>query len=305
MLARWPYDELDHLAAPEGVLRLGRSGARESGAARGARPRARACDRRGVACRSTAPARPSGAAGCKVVAWSVAAMVSLVLGAVFGVPALADRIAPLVPLRVERRLGEAVDAQVRPMLDKAVRQPPSNAAAEPGEAAGRAALGRDDRHGSRPPPRLPIPLRRQGRPAREANAIALPGGRIYVFQGLIEKAETPDELAGVIAHEIGHVAHRDGTRSILQAAGLSFLFGMLLGDFVGGGAVVIGARAVLQSSYSREVESAADRYGVDLMGQAGGDPRALGAMLARHRGREPSGDGDPARSSGYDTRGSS
>ena len=58
------------------------------------------------------------------------------------------------------------------------------------------------------------------------------------------------------------MAHRDGTRSILQAAGLSFLFGMLLGDFVGGGAVVIGARAVLQSSYSREVEAAADRYGV-------------------------------------------
>ena len=81
-----------------------------------------------------------------------------------------------------------------------------------------------------------------------------------MFEGLIDKSESADELAGVIAHEIGHVAHRDGTRSLLQAAGLSFLFGMLLGDFVGGGAVVIGARAVLQSSYSREVESAADRY---------------------------------------------
>ena len=80
------------------------------------------------------------------------------------------------------------------------------------------------------------------------------------------------------------MAHRDGTRSLLQAAGLSFLFGMLLGDFVGGGAVVIGARAVLQSSYSRDVESAADRYGVDLMGRAGGDPRALGAILDRIAG---------------------
>ena len=80
------------------------------------------------------------------------------------------------------------------------------------------------------------------------------------------------------------MAHRDGTRSILQSAGLSFLFGMLLGDFVGGGAVVIGARAVLQSSYSRDVESAADRYGVDLMTRAGGDPRALGAVLNRIAG---------------------
>ncbi|MBV8839085.1 MAG: M48 family metallopeptidase, partial [Alphaproteobacteria bacterium] len=116
------------------------------------------------------------------------------------------------------------------------------------------------------------------------NAVALPGGRIYVFEGLIDKAENADELAGVIAHEIGHVAHRDGTRSILQSAGLSFLCGMLLGDFVGGGAVVVGARAVLQSSYSREVEGAADRYGVDLMARAGGNPRALGTVLGRISG---------------------
>ena len=118
----------------------------------------------------------------------------------------------------------------------------------------------------------------------EANAIALPGGHIYVFEGLVEKSESADELAGVIAHEIGHVAHRDGTRSIMQAAGLSFLFGMLLGDFVGGGAVVIGARAVLQSSYSREVEGAADRYAVELINRAGGDVRALAAVLTRIAG---------------------
>src|SRR5256886_15163623 len=88
----------------------------------------------------------------------------------------------------------------------------------------------------------------------EANAIALPGGHIYVFEGLISKAQSPGEVAGVIAHEIGHVAHRDGTRSVLQAAGLSFLFGMVLGDFVGGGAVIIATKALLQTSYFREVE---------------------------------------------------
>src|SRR4029079_13601116 len=114
--------------------------------------------------------------------------------------------------------------------------------------------------------------------------VALPGGHIYVFQGLVDKSENPDELAGVIAHEIGHVARRDGTRAILQSAGLSFLFGMLLGDFVVGSAIVIGARAVLQSSYSREVEFAADRYGVELMRRVGGDPRALGALLGRIAG---------------------
>ena len=85
-----------------------------------------------------------------------------------------------------------------------------------------------------------------------------PGGHVYVFEGLLAKSETPDELAGVIAHEMGHVVHRDGTRAVLESAGLSFLFGMMLGDFVGGGAVVIAAKTVLSSSYSRHAEAAAD-----------------------------------------------
>jgi Zn-dependent protease with chaperone function len=105
-----------------------------------------------------------------------------------------------------------------------------------------------------------------------------------VFEGLIDRARGPDELAGVIAHEIGHVAHRDGTRSLLQAAGLSFLFGMLLGDFTGGGLAVIAARTVVQSAYSRDVEAAADIYGVGLMGKIGGDARAFAAILDRIAG---------------------
>jgi predicted Zn-dependent protease len=88
----------------------------------------------------------------------------------------------------------------------------------------------------------------------------------------------------VIAHEVGHVAHRDGTRAVLQGAGLSLLFGMLLGDFVGGGAVVFAAKTILQTSYSREVEAAADGYGVVLMTRIGGDARALGHLLTRIEG---------------------
>ena len=113
------------------------------------------------------------------------------------------------------------------------------------------------------------------------NAFALPGGHIYAFQGLIDRAQSPDEVAGVLAHEMGHVAHRDGTRTVLQAAGLSFLFGMMLGDFVGGGAVVIAAKTLVRSSYSRRVEAQADVYSVGLMHRAGGDPRALATILAR------------------------
>ena len=150
---------------------------------------------------------------------------------------------------------------------------------------------------------LPIPLETKVVRRSEANAIALPGGHIYVFEGLVDKSESADELAGVIAHEIGHVAHRDGTRSILQSAGLSFLFGMLLGDFVGGGAVVIGARAVLQSSYSREVG-----IGRRPLRRGADEPRRRRPARARrgaqpYRRRHPSGHGNFARSPRYESAG--
>jgi len=278
MLARWPYNELDHLAAPDGMLRLGRAGA-----PRLARLEVREPALIAAIDDASVPVDRSGAAErrsrVKVVVWSVIATVSLLLGAIYGVPALADKIAPLIPLRAERWLGEAVDTQARKMLDKGDTSRPFECANEDGRAALAKLLAKLEAVAA-----LPIPLEPKVVRRSEPNAIALPGGHIYVFEGLIEKSENPDELAGVIAHEIGHVAHRDGTRSILQSAGLSFLFGMLLGDFVGGGAVVIGAGAVLRSSYSRDVEGAADRYGVELMSRAGGDPRALGVMLDRTAG---------------------
>jgi Zn-dependent protease with chaperone function len=205
-----------------------------------------------------------------------------VLGIV-GVPLIASRITPLIPLSAEYRLGQAVDAQVRAMLDTQKTGKPFECGGAAGEKAGRSAL---DKVVARleSAAALPIPLHVNVVRRKEANAFALPGGTIYVFEGLINKADSADELAGVIAHELGHVAHRDGTRSVLQSAGLSFLFGMVLGDFVGGGAVVIAARSVLSSAYSREVEADADRFGVDLMNKIGRDGRALGTVLQRISG---------------------
>jgi Zn-dependent protease with chaperone function len=281
-LARWPYDELDQIAAPEGVFRVARAGSKQL-----ARLEVRDPELAAAIDEASVPVDRSGAgerrSRRKIIAWSFAAVVSLVLGAVFGVPALATHIAPFIPWRVERILGEAVDVQIRAMLDTKKAGSAFECGAGEGEAQGRAALERLVRKleavAALPVPLTPIAVRRE-----DTNAITLPGGRIYVYQGIIEKLETVDELAGVIAHEIGHVAHRDGTRSVLQAAGLSFMFGMLLGDFVGGGAVVLGAKTLLQLSYSRDVEAAADRYGVELMGKAGGDPRALGTALTRIAG---------------------
>jgi Zn-dependent protease with chaperone function len=217
----------------------------------------------------------------KVVGWSLAALVSAVLVAIFGVPAIVARLTPLVPIRLEQRLGTSVDQQVRMVLAPGTRDRPF----ECGTAAqaGRVAFDKLV-HELEAAATLPFSLSAAVIRRPEANAIALPGGRVYVFQGLVAKANNPDELAGAIAHEMGHVAQRDGVRVLMQAAGLSFLFGMLIGDFSGGGVAVMAMRTVLQSSYSRETEAAADGYGAALLGRLGRDPRALGAILVRIAG---------------------
>jgi Zn-dependent protease with chaperone function len=219
----------------------------------------------------------------RVIGWSVTATASLLVVAWFGLPAIAARLAPSLPASVERRLGAAVDMQVRSMLETGKNGGAFECGTAAAEMPGRAALDKIMRR-LEAAAALPMPLRTNVVRRDEVNAIALPGGYVYVFQGLIAKAENADEIAGVIAHEIGHVANRDGTKAMLEGAGLSFLFGMLLGDFVGGGAVVLAARNVLQSSYSREAEAAADAYGTDLMNKAGGDARALAVILDKTGG---------------------
>jgi Zn-dependent protease with chaperone function len=271
----WAYAELRRQSAPDGVLRLGRHGEtllarleiRDAALASAIEDRAETLDRSGAADRAMRR---------KVVGLSLAAIVSLIVTAIVGVPALISRMVPFVPVGVEKKLGIAVDKQVRTALDTR-KLGATFACTEP---AGRAALMRlvaKLETAAALPVQLSVDVVRRSEP----NAFALPGGHVYVYQGLIDAAQVPDELAGVLAHEIGHVAHRDGTRTVLEAAGLSFMFGMMLGDFVGGGAVVIAARTVVRSSYSRQVEAAADNYSVGLMSKVGGDQRALATILAR------------------------
>ena len=279
LLDEWLYAELRRQAAPDGVLRLGRHGEtmlarleiRDSALASAIEDRAVTLDRGGAAERRLRR---------KVVILSLAAVVSLIFTAIIGVPVLATRVTPLVPIAVEQKLGDAVDNQIRATLD--TKHLGAGFVCDTGAngAAGRAAL--DKLVGRlKAAAALPYPVRVDVVRRPDFNAFALPGGHIYAFQGLIDRAQSPDEVAGVLAHEIGHVAHRDGTRTVLQAAGLSFLFGMMLGDFVGGGAVVIAAKTVVRSSYSRRVEMSADLYSVGLMRKVGGDPRALATILTR------------------------
>lgn len=116
----------------------------------------------------------------------------------------------------------------------------------------------------------------------QANAFALPGGKIGVYTGLLKVAKTPSQLAAVIGHEVGHVlaAHSKERVSEQMAAqgGLSLL-GAILGnpqDSRHGllmGALGIGAQYGVLMPHGRRQESEADVVGLDLMAKAGFDPQ--------------------------------
>jgi Zn-dependent protease with chaperone function len=116
------------------------------------------------------------------------------------------------------------------------------------------------------------------------NAIALPGGRIYLFKALLDEASSADEIAGVLAHEMGHVAHRDGLRKMIQAGGTSYLLGLLLGDVTGGGAVILVSRYLVDSAYSREAEAAADDFAGRTMMALGRPAHPMALLLKRIEG---------------------
>lgn len=125
--------------------------------------------------------------------------------------------------------------------------------------------------------------------ASDINAFALPGGFMYVNRGMIEAAKNEGEMAGVMAHEISHVALRHGTagatKSQSPVAQLPAIGGAILGAIFGGviGGVAqtagqLGSAAIL-TSYSREYETQADTLGAQIMANAGYDPRDLANMF--------------------------
>jgi Zn-dependent protease with chaperone function len=171
---------------------------------------------------------------------------------------------------VERRLGAAVDNQLRTLLGHRICEDRS------GEAALRSLTLRLAAAAG-----LPVAPDVAVLASRIPNAVALPGGRIYLFEGLLDRAESLDEIAGVLAHEMGHVAHRDGLRKLIQAGGSSFLLGLFFGDVTGSGTLILAGRLVLEGAYSRDAERAADRSAAATMSSLGRSPRPMGLLLQR------------------------
>jgi predicted Zn-dependent protease len=119
------------------------------------------------------------------------------------------------------------------------------------------------------------------------NAFAIPGGHIFIHTGLLQAVESPDEIAGVLAHEIAHVTERHGFRSIINAAGLFLLVQFFFGDTSGVMAVLTdGSQMLLRQSYSRGFEREADDVGWDYLIKANIDPRGMIQFFKRMKAEE-------------------
>jgi predicted Zn-dependent protease len=113
----------------------------------------------------------------------------------------------------------------------------------------------------------------------EVNAFALPNGHLIVFTGLIQAAENPEEVAGVLGHEIAHIQHKHVMKKLIREVGLSTLLSMTSG---GGGEVVKGAAKSLSSSaFDRTLEKEADISSVDYLKNADIDPKPFADFLFR------------------------
>ena len=147
-----------------------------------------------------------------IIGWSLAAAVSIIAVVLFGVPLAADRLTPLVPDSFERRLGDVADSQVKAVFGAKVCD----------HAAGQQAFAKLVT-AIREAAGLDTSVQSGVLSTSVPNAFALPGGKVYLFNGLLAKAENnADEIAGVLAHELGHLKHRDNMRGLIPMAARRF-----------------------------------------------------------------------------------
>jgi len=135
----------------------------------------------------------------------------------------------------------------------------------------------------------------------EPNAFACPGGIIFVTRGLIQTCASEDELAAVLAHEVGHIANKDGINSISQARWTEVL--TTLGtetakQYAGAGGQLISLfegsiddvfKTIVVNGYSRTAEEAADTHAVTTLRRAGYDTGALSSLLTKMMAKEKGG----------------
>lgn len=194
----------------------------------------------------------------------------LVLSVSFAIPYFAASFAPHIPKSLSAKLGKAVFAQYI-AGKKSCKNP-----------AGQQALEDMLRH-LQPASTVNVAVIQRG----QSNAVAMPGGYVVIHSGLISSAKSADEVAGVLAHELGHVHYHHSMEHILRAFGNGLVIDMLTG---GGGGFIAAGSYLLETSFSREKERQADDYAVRLLHERGVSSAGLAAFFSRgdvHENKKP------------------
>jgi predicted Zn-dependent protease len=211
-----------------------------------------------------------------LAAFAIAAGITAVAGWLFLTRAAPELVAASVPPATEQLLGQAAIAQLLAGEDEIK--------AGPAVEAVKAIMDRLTAAVADNPYRFEVHVVR----SEVVNAAALPGGGIVVFSGLLAEAGSAEEVAGVLAHEIQHVLHRDSLRQLVGQLGGAAVIAIAFG---GGdlAALVRQAGAIDRLAYGREQEAAADRDGLALLAAAGLPPAAMPDFFARLEQREARG----------------
>lgn len=191
----------------------------------------------------------------------------------WGVPVAGDQVARLLPASMEQSIGDESMSQ----LDDAFLKPSELSAEQQGLWRERFAAMVASQPGEATTYRLHF---RNTGTALGPNAFALPGGHIVVTDELIKLlGDQPDAVLGVLAHELGHVRERHGMRLAMRASLSGALVGFAIGDF--SSLLAAGPAALMNASYSRDFERAADAQAKRLLIDSGRSPRAMLTLFER------------------------
>lgn len=211
------------------------------------------------------------------VAFWIAVMFALFGGGWFGLANSAPVIAAMLPISMEERMGRTAIEQVSLIFGGWKGSEELTCRDDAGQRALEAMTARleaVDQSGYAFKVRvldIPVP-----------NAFAAPGGYIVIFNGLLDLAESPDEVAGVLAHEMTHVTHRHATTNMVRSIGMqAFIIPLLTGGTMTSDVLTGIGEFALQASYSREAEADADMGAVDLMNRAGLKAASFTDLLLR------------------------
>jgi Zn-dependent protease with chaperone function len=124
----------------------------------------------------------------------------------------------------------------------------------------------------------------------DPNAFAIPGGHIFVTEGLLELVEKPEELLGVIAHEVAHVTEKHGFRDQIASAGPILIMKVFMGRGGAAGLLAGGSAFLASQSYSQDYEIEADDTGWKYLVKANIDPRGMISVFQKMDDWDPIGD---------------